>query len=104
MAVRNREALIQSLADSMGIADTHDTRYSGAHYDESTGTFYCEGMSLPHSSLDRILTWYKSQMNVYRERAQRDRNAMEFYMRYAVAYNAILMLNKGLDAEYDDGK
>lgn len=89
----DREKLIQSLADSMGIADIYGTRYSEAHFDASTGTFYCEGMSLPHSSMDRILKWYKSQMEVYKERAQRDRNAMEFFMRYAVAYNAISMLN-----------
>lgn len=93
----NRERLIHSLADSMGIADTHDTRYSEAHYDSSTGTFYCEGISLPHSSMERILSWYKTQMNVYRDRAARDRNAMEFYMRYAVAYNAIVLMNNRLE-------
>ena len=93
----NREELIHSLADSMGIADTHGTRYSEAHFDASTGTFYCEGISLPHSSMDRILKWYQAQMEIYKDRAQRDRNAMEFFMRYAVAYNAISMLNKQME-------
>ena len=94
--MKDREKLIKSLADSMGIADTHSTKYSEAHYDASTGTFYCEGISLPHSSMERILNYYKQQMNIYKDRAARDRNSLEFYMRYAVAYNAILMLNKNL--------
>ncbi len=95
----SREQLIHQLADSMGIADTHDTRYSEAHYDPSTGTFYCEGISLPHSSMDRIMSWYRTQMEIYRERSSRDRTALEFFMRYAVAYNAILMMNERLEEE-----
>ena len=78
------------------MSDLYNTKYSDAYYDPATGTFYCEGIPMRHSSLDKIMRWYKAQMDVYKDRAARDHSAMEFYMRYAVAYNAILLLDKGL--------
>ena len=93
----DREKLIKSLADSMGLVDEYNTRYTEAHYDPSTGTYYCEGISLPHSSMERILSWYRSQMEIYRERSQRDKTSLEMFMRYAVAYNAILMLQNNIN-------
>ncbi len=92
-----KEDLIRSLATSMGMPDAQTTKYSGSRYDAATGTLYCENFALPHSSLESIKNWYRSQMEQYRTLSTRDSSMMEQYMRYAVAYNAICMLKEDVD-------
>lgn len=93
----NREKLIKELAQSVGLVDDTGSRYGKSRYDDATGTLYCEGIALPHSSLEKIKEWYKNQMYRYRDLASRDKEMMEQYMRYAVAYNAICMLEDNME-------
>ena len=88
----DKAELIKSLAEKMDLVDKYDTTITGSKYDASTGTLYCEGLTFPHSSLESIKNWYKTQMNVYKTEAARDSSKMEYFMRFAVAYNAIQML------------
>ena len=97
MNSEDRENLIRSLAREVGLEDITASKYNGAHYDESTGTFYCEGIALPHSSIDRIKSWYKTQMERTKDLAARDNSVMEQYMRYALAYNAISLLKDNME-------
>ena len=93
-----RANLVQSLAESLGATDLYDTRLSGkSRYNADTGTFYCEGITLPHSSIESIKAWHRQQMLNYKATAASDPIKMEFYMRYAVAYNAICMMEDNLD-------
>lgn len=100
MTLNDKEKLIKELATHMGVVDNFSTRYGPSRYDASTGTLYCEGVVVPHSSLVKIKDWYKHQMDVTRDIATRDKSQMETYMRYAVAYNAISLLKDNIeDAE-----
>ena len=85
--------LIKQLAQSTGMVDAYDSKYQGAHYDESTGTFYCEGLVIPHNSIENALKFFKRQMNTYKDAAAHDKTLLEMYMNYAVATNAIIMLS-----------
>lgn len=99
--------LINQLAKSTGIVDTHNSKYQGAHYDESTGTFYCEGLVIPHNSIENALKFFKRQMNTYKDAAARDKTLLEMYMNYAVATNAIMMLSDNVHTikeELEDGR
>ena len=96
MEYTSKEDIIHALAQSAGIADTYNTKYGGSRYDAATGTLYCAGIALPHSSLQTIISWYKQQMEQYKVLASKDKTLTEQYMRYAVAYNAICMLKDNL--------
>ncbi len=97
MDYKKKTDLINSLAEHMGLQDVHNTKYSMSRYDASTGTLYCEGMTLPHSSLERVKTWYKMQMLTFRDMFSRDESLKEMYINYAVAYNALCMLEDNLN-------
>ena len=97
MEYDNKVNLIHKLADSVGLADAFATKYGGSRYDPATGTLYCEGLALPHSSIENIKGWYKHQMEQYRSMSAKDGNLRESFMRYALAYNAILLLEENLD-------
>lgn len=94
---QSRESIIQSLAEHMGMVDKFDTRYKKSRYDSATGTLYCEGIVLPHSSLEKIKDWHRHQMEMYRELSDIDGLKREYFLYYAVAYNAICLLEDNLD-------
>ena len=96
MRYEQREKLIKELAEQAGLTDTTGSRYGHSRYDASTGTLYCEGIALPHSSLEKVRDYYKDQMYRYRDLANRDKTIMEVYIRNAVAYNAICMLEDNM--------
>ncbi len=93
----NKAELIKSLAESVGITEKFDLGNERSRYDANTGTLYCNGLTLPHSSIEDIKTWYKMQMEAYRKQADKDKLKMEYYMRYALAYNAICMLKDNME-------
>jgi len=93
----NKAELIKSLAESVGFTENIDLGNSTSRYDPNTGTLYCEGIQLPHSSIERIKNWYYQQMVTYRNQMHSDTLKREYYMRYALAYNAICMLKDNLD-------
>ena len=88
----DRSALIAGLAESVGITENIDLNYTGTKYNRDTGTYYCDGIPLPHGSMEQVKDWYKSQMEVYRDRAKEGGTKREYFIRYAVAYNAITMM------------
>lgn len=93
MDINNRSDLVKALAEEMNIFDPFDTRHSGVtRYDSNTGTLYCDGITLPHSTLQDIKKWYYEQMLFYKKLAEKDSTKMDLYMRFAVAYNAINMM------------
>lgn len=92
--VNDKAALIQSLAESVGITECFDPRIDGSRYDPNTGTLYCEGMVLTDSSVDRVKAWYRQQMNLYKEQAKLDDMKREYYIRYSIAYYAICKLDE----------
>lgn len=93
----NREELIKSLANKMDLEDQHNTKYGYARYNAATGTLYCEGITFPHSSLEKIQEYYKEKMIKYRSEMINNKQYTEDYMRAAVAYNAILLLKDNLE-------
>ncbi len=97
MNYTEKSDIINSLAARMGVLDPHDTKSGVARYDSSTGTLYCEGITLPHSNLEKIRTWFKMQMLTYRDMMTRDPGVNEMFMRFAVAYNAILLLEDNMN-------
>lgn len=96
MEYKKKVDIIQSLAEHMGVLDA-GVHYEKPKYDASTGTFWCEGIVLPHSSMKEIKEWFKEQMYAYRENANVDPVKKEYYMRFAVAYNAILLLEDNIE-------
>ena len=97
MDYKEKTQLIRSLAESVGITEAFDTQNRISRYDATTGTFYCEGLKFPHSTIEDIKKWYQHQMEVYREDSVRDELKMQYYMRYAVAYNAICLLEDNMN-------
>ena len=89
--------LIKSLAESVGMTDMFDTKTDGPRYDASTGTLYCDGIVLPHSSIEREKEWYRRQMETYRAQAEHDALKKEYFLHYAIAYNAICMLEDNIN-------
>jgi len=102
----DRTSIIKSLAEEMNVVDPFNTRTSGvARYDSATGTLYCDGVTLPHSTLEQIKKWYYDQMIMYRGLADKDTTKMDLYMRYVVAYNAINMMEDSVgDMQYQHSK
>ena len=93
MDTSDRSELVKALAEEMNVIDPFDTRLSGvARYDANTGTLYCDGITLPHSTLDDIKKWYYDQMMMYKKLSATDPNKMDLYMRFTVGYNAINMM------------
>ena len=88
----DRTALIAGLAEAMGVTENIDPRHTESRYDDVTGTYYCDGIPLPHGSMENIKNWYKAQMESYRGQASEGGVKRDYFMRYAVAYNAICLL------------
>ena len=95
----DRSALIAGLAESVGITEGIDPNFKGSKYNPDTGTYYCDGIPLPHSSIDEIKEWFKSQMETYREQAKGGGTKRDYFMRYALAFNAITFMEKSLKNE-----
>ncbi len=89
---RHDRELITKLADQFGMANVSNTKYSESKYDASTGTLYCEGISIPKATVTRALEFFERQKDYYRIQAQRDSSCMDQYLINTVAHNAILML------------
>ena len=96
MNYKDKENIINSLAAHMGVVN-RNTKANESRYDATTGTLYCNGMTLPHSSLENIQAWFKEQMLTYQEMSMRNSEVKEMYMRFAVAYNAILLLKDNVN-------
>lgn len=99
MQYNKKMEIIQSLAEHMGVVDNFNTKYEKPKYDKVTGTFWCEGIKLPHSSIKEIKDWYKEQMYIYKDQINIDPVKREYYLRYAVAYNAICLLEDNVNKD-----
>ena len=91
---RTRSNLIKQLAKESGMLDPYDSKYGKSYYDKSTGTFYCEGIVIPKNRVEHALNYFQKQMYIYRDMANRDNTMLETYCNYAVAFNAISLLNE----------
>ncbi|MCR4595825.1 MAG: hypothetical protein K5673_03480 [Lachnospiraceae bacterium] len=89
---RDSGDLIRQLATSFGMADTYNTRLEGSKYDAATGTLYCDGMAVSKSSVETALAFFQRQRDYFRSMADMDNAAMEQFLNYSVAYNAIAMM------------
>ncbi len=89
---RDSGDLIRQLATSFGMADTYNTRLEGSKYDVATGTLYCDGMAVPKSSVETALAFFQRQRDYFRSTADKDNVAMEQFLNYSAAYNAIAMM------------
>ena len=97
MNYSEKSALINSLAKSVGVEPLDTKKYGTARYESSTGTLYCEGLTLPHSSIEEIKDWYQQQMIIYQRTCHESSDYMTMYMRYALAYNAICLLKDNMN-------
>lgn len=89
---RDSGDLIRQLATSFGMADTYNSRLEGSKYDQATGTLYCDGMAVSKSSVETALEFFQRQRDYFRSTADKDNAAMEQFLNYSVAYNAIIMM------------
>ena len=89
---RDSGDLIRQLATSFGMGDLSTSRLEGSRYDMATGTLYCDGMAVSKSSVDTALAFCQRQRDYYRSTADRDNAAMEQFLNYTVACNAIIMM------------
>ncbi len=88
----SREALIRDLATSFGLSDGRASKYGGSRYDSATGTFYCDGITIPKHTVDKALEYYSRQMEYFRGRADQNTDAMDMFLISTVAFNAINLL------------
>ena len=84
--------LINQLAASMGAGDFAKTKYEDSKYDPQTGTLYCDGIAVPKSSIESAEEFFAKQRDYYRSMASKDSAAMEQFINFSVAYNAIVMM------------
>lgn len=89
---RDSGELIRQLATSFGMADTYNSRIEGSRYDAATGTLYCDGIAVPKSSIEKAIDFFEKQRDYYRSMASKDNAAMEQFINFSVAYNAITMM------------
>ena len=89
---RDSGELIRQLATSFGMADTYNSRLEGSRFDPATGTLYCDGMAVPKSSIEKAEEFFGKQRDYYRSMASKDNTAMEQFINFEVAYNAIAMM------------
>ena len=87
-----REQLINKLASSFGMADTYNTKYGAPKYDASTGTLYCEGISISKTTVMNALTHFERQKDYLQKISSQDPELRNQYLMNVVAYNAISML------------
>ncbi len=90
--MRDNEMLIKSLAANFGLQDTNISKYDGSRYDPSTGTFYCEGLTITKSMVLKALDYFERQKESQKTLATHDSSLMDQYLINVVAYNAIQML------------
>ncbi|MCR5511436.1 hypothetical protein SAMN02910292_01174 [Lachnospiraceae bacterium XBB2008] len=89
---RDSGELIRQLATSFGMADTYNSRIEGSRFDPATGTLYCDGIAVPKSSIESAEEFFAKQRDYYRSMAGKDSAAMEQFINFSVAYNAIVMM------------
>ncbi len=89
---RDSGELIRQLATSFGMADTYNSRIEGSRFDPATGTLYCDGIAVPKSSIESAEEFFAKQRDNYRSMAGKDSDAMEQFINFSVAYNAIVMM------------
>ena len=88
----NKEELIKSLASSFGMQDSFSTRYSESKFDPATGTLYCEGITIPKSTMQKALEYFSKQKEYSKSLASKEPALMDQYLINVVAANAIMML------------
>ena len=89
---RDSGELIRQLATSFGMADTYNSKHEGSKYDPATGTLYCDGIAESKTSIETAKAFFEKQRNYYRSMASKDNAAMEQFINFSVAYNAIEMM------------
>lgn len=87
-----RSKLIGELALKTGLIDIHNNTYRETFFDENTGTLYCGNLTIPHNAIKNALKFCEYQMNRYKVLLETDKTAIDMYMNYTVAYNAINLL------------
>lgn len=92
----SNDETIRQLAASFGIADGKATKYGDSQYDPSTGTLYCEGITITKPTLEKALSYYQRQKESVRSMAERNPELKEQYLFAVVACNAILMLESSV--------
>lgn len=80
-----------SLTGMIACGKVHNMIKSNSSY-----AYHCDGIPLPHASMESIKKWYKTQMELYRDKAAEGGTKREYFMRYAVAYNAICLLQTNM--------
>lgn len=88
----NKDQLIRDLASSFGMNDIYASKVNGSKYDASTGTFYCGGITIPKSTVEKAKHHFEAQMDYYRGRSGQSSDTMDMFLMYTVAFNAICML------------
>lgn len=94
-----KEELIRDLAASFGMVDVHGSKFAGSKYDAVTGTFYCNGITIPATTVDKAKQHYKAQMDYYSTKADQSSEMMELFLINTVAYNAICLLEDNIDRD-----
>lgn len=94
-----RQDLIRDLASSFGMQDKYDSRTNGTHFDAGTGTLYCNGVTIPKSTVEKAKAYYKNQMDYYRARSEQSREALDMYLMNTVAYNSICLLEDNVNTD-----
>ncbi len=91
-----KEQTIASLAASFGMGDGRSTRFTESNYDASTGTLYCEGITIPKSAINKALEHFTRQKDYYKSIANLSDYNMDCYIVNVVACNAIMMLESNV--------
>ncbi len=92
----DKDQLIRDLASSFGMNDVHATKYGDSKYDASTGTLYCDGITIPRSTIDQAKQYFSTQMDYFKSRANQNADSMTQYLISTVAFNAICMLKDNI--------
>ena len=101
--MQNKDQLIRDLATSFGMSDIHGSKFNGSKYDAATGTFYCGGITIPRTTVEKARTYFEKQMEYYRGRANQSTDTMDMFLFHTVAFNAINLLEDNIKTT-DDGK
>lgn len=57
-----RNNLIGQLAAAMGAGDFSTTKYESSRYDQGTGTLYCNGHIISHSTIEKAKAYFELMM------------------------------------------
>ncbi len=95
----NREQTIRDLASTFGLADIHGSKYGESKYDATTGTFYCGGVAIPKSMVEKAKMHFRNQMEYLKTRQIQTPDMKEMYLINTVGYNAICLLEDNVKRE-----